>query len=80
MGGFLLSYLPLFFTFAMIYHIILPQVPVFSNLGDAFIKVYIEPFKRKASLILICTSMSLGVDKKAALKLFLLLYVFSKSV
>ena len=68
MGGFLLSYLPLFFTFAMIYHIILPQVPVFSNLGDAFIKVNINSFKREASLILICTSMSLGGDKKSCIK------------
>jgi len=40
MGSFLLTYLPMFISFAVVYHILLPSVPVFKNLDTAVIKVF----------------------------------------
>ncbi|XP_023343221.1 transient receptor potential channel pyrexia [Eurytemora carolleeae] len=39
-GSFFLSYFPLFFSFALIYHILLPNVLVFSQLDTALIKAF----------------------------------------
>ena len=42
MGSFMLTYLPLFLSFALIYHILLPNVAVFKSLDTAIIKVSSE--------------------------------------